>query len=143
MQGVTVAKAEQLRAGHSAKRQARMHQISFRAATIADTSLETGVCAHRSETRAAHKLSAKLNRDIVIGGSTLNTPEEFLAQLAVRFLSSRGTIFQFLPRSIFFPATPLLSDCPIVFGRESCAVANRLRYLTSASSQPHSNPLLL
>ncbi|BDA46397.1 probable protein transport Sec1a [Coccomyxa sp. Obi] len=34
-----------------------------------------------SETRAAHKLSAKLNRDIIIGGSSLNTPQEFLEQL--------------------------------------------------------------
>ncbi|KAK9906798.1 hypothetical protein WJX75_008240 [Coccomyxa subellipsoidea] len=34
-----------------------------------------------SESRAAHKLSAKLNRDIIIGGSSLNTPQEFVEQL--------------------------------------------------------------
>ncbi len=38
----------------------------------------------RSETRAAHKLSAKLNRDIIIGGTTLDTPSEFLEHLKVR-----------------------------------------------------------
>ena len=37
-----------------------------------------------SETRAAHKLSAKLNRDIIIGGTTLDTPSEFLDHLKVR-----------------------------------------------------------
>ena len=36
-----------------------------------------------SETRAAHKLSAKLNRDIIIGGTTLDTPSEFLDHLKV------------------------------------------------------------
>lgn len=36
-----------------------------------------------SETRAAHKLSAKLNRDIIIGGTTLDTPSEFLEHLKV------------------------------------------------------------
>ncbi|CAK0753523.1 hypothetical protein CVIRNUC_002227 [Coccomyxa viridis] len=34
-----------------------------------------------SETRAAHKLSVKLNRDIIIGGTTLDTPSEFLEHL--------------------------------------------------------------
>ena len=37
-----------------------------------------------SETRAAHKLSVKLNRDIIIGGTTLDTPSEFLEHLKVR-----------------------------------------------------------
>ena len=36
-----------------------------------------------SETRAAHKLSVKLNRDIIIGGTTLDTPSEFLEHLKV------------------------------------------------------------
>ncbi len=36
-----------------------------------------------SETRAAHKLSAKLNRDIIIGGTTLDTPSDFLEHLKV------------------------------------------------------------
>ena len=37
----------------------------------------------RSETRAAHKLSVKLNREIIIGGTTLDTPSEFLEHLKV------------------------------------------------------------
>ena len=37
-----------------------------------------------SETRAAHKLSMKLNREIIIGGTTLDTPSEFLEHLKVR-----------------------------------------------------------
>lgn len=37
-----------------------------------------------SETRAAHKLSTKLNREIIIGGTTLDTPSEFLDHLKVR-----------------------------------------------------------
>lgn len=41
------------------------------------------LCAPCSESRAAHKLSAKLNRDIIIGGSSLNTPHEFVEQLKV------------------------------------------------------------
>lgn len=36
-----------------------------------------------SETRAAHKLSVKLNREIIIGGTTLDTPSEFLEHLKV------------------------------------------------------------
>lgn len=43
------------------------------------------VCVTCSETRAAHKLSAKLMREIIIGGSSLNTPAQFLEQLKVCF----------------------------------------------------------
>jgi hypothetical protein len=36
-----------------------------------------------SEVRAAHKLSARLNRDIIVGGSSLDNPSLFLQHLQV------------------------------------------------------------
>ena len=40
-----------------------------------------------SEMRVAHNLSKKLGRDIVIGGTSLDSPKDFLANLLVSSLS--------------------------------------------------------
>ena len=38
----------------------------------------------RSEMRAAHKLSPKLGRPVLLGGTALDTPGAFLKRLSVR-----------------------------------------------------------
>lgn len=46
-------------------------------------------CGRCSELRAAHKMSAKLKQDIIIGGTSLDTPSEFLEHLKVWLESFR------------------------------------------------------
>ena len=42
----------------------------------------------RSEMRAAHKLSAKLARPVLLGGTALDSPGTFLKRLSVRLCAS-------------------------------------------------------
>lgn len=70
------------------------------------------LCAPCSESRAAHKLSAKLNRDIIIGGSSLNTPQEFVEQLKVILYCSAHKMQSLLTVVLF-------DRCPFVLS-ESC-----------------------
>ena len=61
-------------------------------------------CCFVSEMRAAHKMSAKLGRDIIIGGTSLDIPNEFLEHLKVGCFGSASVAHGFLLQLVMFIA---------------------------------------
>ena len=66
-----------------------------------------------SETRAAHKLSVKLNREIIIGGTTLDTPSEFLEHLKVCVSPARVMKKLYRPAATLHPPACKASEMPL------------------------------